>query len=257
MIKSRNDLIGQRFDRLVVIGQDDDYVSSSGKHYSKWICQCDCGSPPISVTRSNLIQKHVRSCGCLNKEIARISHKKYNNYELNFKDQYGIYGVGYCSNTGNKFYFDMEDYDKIKHGHWIEIILSNGYRSLQSWSPQSQSITRMHWVIVGKYYDHADRNPLNNRKYNLRKASFTENAQNQSISVQNKSGFIGVYWLERLKKWIAYITVNKKRMHLGSFSDKEDAIKARLQAEAKYFKKFAPQRHLFKQYGILEDDFLE
>lgn len=46
-------------------------------------------------------------------------------------------------------------------------------------------------------------------------------------------------------------------MHLGSFSDKEDAIKARLQAEAKYFKKFAPQRHLFKQYGILEDDFLE
>ena len=66
-----------------------------------------------------------------------------------------------------------------------------------------------------------------------------------------------MYWLERLKKWIAYITVNKKRMHLGSFSDKEDAIKARLQAEAKYFKEFAPQRHLFKQYGVLEDDFLD
>ena len=44
---------------------------------------------------------------------------------------------------------------------------------------------------------------------------------------------------------------------LGRFSDKEDAIKARLQAEAKYFKEFAPQRHLFKQYGILEDNFLE
>ena len=30
----------------------------------------------------------------------------------------------------------------------------------------------------------------------------------------------------------------------------DDAIKARLNAEAKYFGKFAPQRHLFEQYGI-------
>ena len=38
--------------------------------------------------------------------------------------------------------------------------------------------------------------------------------------------------------------------YLGSFSNKDDAIKARLNAEAKYFGKFAPQRHLFEQYGI-------
>ena len=52
--------------------------------------------------------------------------------------------------------------------------------------------------------------------------------------------------------WAARITVNKHRIHIGSFSNKEDAIVARLQAEAKYFGKFAPQRHLFEKYGIQE-----
>lgn len=38
----------------------------------------------------------------------------------------------------------------------------------------------MHYLIVGKYFDHADRNPLNNRKYNLRKATIIDNARNHS-----------------------------------------------------------------------------
>ena len=33
-------------------------------------------------------------------------------------------------------------------------------------------------------------------------------------------------------------------------TNQEDAIKARLKAELKYFGEFAPQKHLFKQYGI-------
>ena len=37
---------------------------------------------------------------------------------------------------------------------------------------------------------------------------------------------------------------------LGSFQNKEDAIKARLQAEATHYGQFAPQRHLFEEYGI-------
>lgn len=31
---------------------------------------------------------------------------------------------------------------------------------------------------------------------------------------------------------------------------KDDAIKARLNVEVKYFGEFAPQKHLYKQYGI-------
>ena len=40
--------------------------------------------------------------------------KKTNIYELNLHDENGLYGVGYCSNTNRKFYFDMDDYNKIK-----------------------------------------------------------------------------------------------------------------------------------------------
>lgn len=38
---------------------------------------------------------------------------------------------------------------------------------------------------------------------------------------------------------------------LGKFTEKEEAIRTRLKAELKYFgNEFAPQRHLFKKYGI-------
>ena len=38
------------------------------------------------------------------------------------------------------------------------------------------------------------------------------------------------------------------------FDKIEDAIKARLEAEKKYFGEFAPQRHLFEQYGITQQN---
>ena len=256
MIKVKKDLVGQRFGRLVVTRQVEDYISKAGRHYARWECQCDCGSEPIEVTGSNLTQKHAQSCGCLNREIASTSHKKYNDYQLNLADEHGLYGIGYCTNTCSEFYFDMDDYDKVKNGNWIEVIPSSGYHILQSWDKESKTIVRMHWLIIGKYYDHADRNPLNNRKYNLRKATFTENAQNQPIKKTNTSGFIGVTWLKNKNRWVAYITIEKKRKHLGLFVDKEDAICVRLRAEKEYFGEFAPQQHLFKKYGI-EDEFLE
>lgn len=49
---------------------------------------------------------------------------------------------------------------------------------------------------------------------------------------------------------MARIVLDKKDIYLGRYSNKEDAIKARLEAEIKYFGEFAPQRHLFEQYGI-------
>jgi hypothetical protein len=44
--------------------------------------------------------------------------------------------------------------------------------------------------------------------------------------------------------------VNRKQIRLGCFSDKIDAIKARLKAEKEYFGEFAPQQHLFEQYEV-------
>ena len=175
-----------------------------------------------------------------------------NDYKLNIKDDYGLYGIGYCYNTGNEFYFDMDDYDKIKNYHWMEHIQDSKYHVLEA--AKGKSHIRMHWLIIGKYVDHIDRNPLNNRKYNLRKATVFENNRNKRKNKLNTSGIIGVSWDKESLKWRSYINFNKKQIKLGRFTNKNDAIIARLKAEMKYFKEFAPQRHLFEQYGISIDN---
>ena len=43
---------------------------------------------------------------------------------------------------------------------------------------------------------------------------------------------------------------NYKTIYLGGYNTEEEALIARLKAEKKYFKEFAPQKHLFKKYGI-------
>ncbi len=175
--------------------------------------------------------------------------KKYNRYDLNLKDEHGLYGIGYCSNTGREFYFDMNDYDKIKDYCWSEC-KSKNYSRVRAYDKDTKKTIFVHYITADRYYDHIDRNPFNNRKYNLRKATLSENNRNHNLRRNNKYGITGIYWYESRSKWSAYIEVNSKRKHLGYFKEKEDAIKARLESEAKYFGEFAPQRHLFEEYDI-------
>ena len=100
--------------------------------------------------------------------------------------------------------------------------------------------------------DHINRNPLDNRKENLRVVTHIQNMQNVGIKKNNSSGVIGVRKRDENDTWRAYIKYNKKTINLGTFQTKEDAVIARLNAENKYLKEFAPQKHLFEQYGIGE-----
>jgi hypothetical protein len=173
-------------------------------------------------------------------------NKKYNEYDLS-----GEYGIGYCSNTHTEFYFDLEDYEKIKDYCWYERVdKKSGYCSVNSYDPTTGKKIKLHYLVMGKYVDHIDRNPFNNRKENLRFAAHIDNSKNRSKRSDNKSGVIGVRWFERTSKWVVRIIVNKKQKHIGYFENKEDAIRARLKAEKEYFGEFAPQRHLFEKYNI-------
>lgn len=173
---------------------------------------------------------------------------KNNKYNLS-----GEYGVGWTSNTNEEFYFDLEDYDKIKDYCWHTSSNGSGYIRLQARERGTHKIVRMSKLITGySYCEHADRNPLNNRKSNLRPATHKENMQNQSKRKDNTSGVTGVVWDKNLNKWRACIMVDGKNHYLGIFYNKEDAIKARLNGEVKYFNKgFEPQRNLFDMYGIV------
>jgi hypothetical protein len=101
--------------------------------------------------------------------------------------------------------------------------------------------------------DHKNRNRLDNRMENLRIADSTSNSMNRGKRNDNSSGITGVSFRKQNNKWIAYISVDKKRLGLGTFKTFEEAVVTRLQAEKEHFKEFAPQKHLFKEYGITEE----
>lgn len=233
-------LIGQRFGRLVVKARADDYIDpKSGKHKSRWLCDCDCGNEKI-VEGRNLTSGKVVSCGCYHKEVSsitaktKISHgKKYNTYDLS-----GKYGIGYTT-KGEEFYFDLEDYDKIKDICWH--INNKGY-VIGRVNGRDIKMSRFIMNILDnetKVVDHihAD-NKNDNRKSNLRITTQENNTRNRRIQKNNKSGFAGV-WQDKLSnKWIAYINYKNKQIILGRFVNKEDAIETRKKAENEMFGEF-------------------
>lgn len=54
----------------------------------------------------------------------------------------------------------------------------------------------------------------------------------------NKSGVTGVRWDKDREKWLASLKFKGKYYYLGRYENKEDAIKARKEAENKIFKPF-------------------
>lgn len=57
----------------------------------------------------------------------------------------------------------------------------------------------------------------------------------------NSSGITGVTWNKERRKWQAQIVVNDKNINLGRYESFDDAVKARLEGEKKYFKDFMPE----------------
>lgn len=82
--------------------------------------------------------------------------------------------------------------------------------------------------------DHINGDGTDNRILNLRVVSPSENMKNQKLRSTNKSGRCGVSFCNQRGLWVASITVDRKSILLGRFSEKSDAIKARVDAEKKY-----------------------
>lgn len=79
----------------------------------------------------------------------------------------------------------------------------------------------------GHYADHIDRNPLNNRRNNIRISTPSQNSFNSSkFTRATTSKYKGVCYHKHKKLWIASVSANKKRYHLGYFKNEIDAANA-------------------------------
>ena len=69
---ARQNLLGKRFGRLLVVDYAPDYIAPDGHKHPKWKCRCDCGNEVV-VRQSSLLGGCSQSCGCLRKE--QISYR--------------------------------------------------------------------------------------------------------------------------------------------------------------------------------------
>ena len=231
MSRINYDLIGKKFNRLTVVDYAIGYVSPNGAKKKQWLCCCDCGNE-ITVTTSSLISGKIKSCGCLKSEktIERNkSNKKYNNYDLS-----GEFGIGYTNND-KIFFFDLEDYDKIKNYCWHIV---KGY-AVAKINGHTVSMHRMILDVSGEnIVDHINHNTFDNRKSNLRICTNSDNSANTKISVKNTSGAKGVD-LRSNGKYTAYITKDNIRYWLGTYDTVKEASDVYDRKALEFFGEFA------------------
>ncbi len=242
------DLTGQKFGKLTVLERAPDKYYPCGTKEYRWKCQCDCGNITIVATNHLKRKKHpTQSCGCIVKKNAikqlnkihngeYASHKEYNKYDLS-----GEYGIGYTKYPNkegiNYFYFDLEDYNKIKNYCWH---FARGY--IEAWdylNKDKNTNIRIHRLIMNcpsdKEVDHINHKTYDNRKSQLRIVTSTQNSMNQKPSKMSSTGVRGISYSKTENRYIVRIGINNKRIYLGSYKTLEEAKQVRKKAEKEYY----------------------
>lgn len=247
----QNDLLNRRFGKLIVVE-----VIKNNKNRKVCRCKCDCGNETL-VEISNLKSGRTVSCGCrmreINKQYADITGKKYHDLIVESKTNKRKDGTivwkckclkcgkyieatkkqldrGYVKDCGNHNYQDLIgkrigklkviSYDKQKKKYYCHCSCGN-YTYVERGN-----------LITG----HTKSCGCLQKQDNFERIDGVVPAMLTSkLSKRNTSGVKGVSQTKS-GKWVAYITLRRKRYTLGRFENKLDAIKARKYAEEKLFK---------------------
>jgi hypothetical protein len=99
---------------------------------------------------------------------------------------------------------------------------------------------RLAWLyMTGEWpkhqIDHKDGSPSNNSWQNLRQATHKQNLENQPLRQDNTSGFRGVSWDKKKKKWEANLGHYRKKIFIGYFDTAEEAAQAAAAKRAELF----------------------
>lgn len=148
--------------------------------------------------------------------------------------------------SGYNILIDDEDFERVtarswhKHGnHQNEYFQASPCRKKGFYT-----CDRLHRFILGVtdrkiFVDHKNGNNLDNRKENLRTCTPLENSRNAKKPRHNTSGYKGVHYRAKAKKWIAQIRIMRKTKYLGSFPDPESAYEAYCEASKEIFGEFS------------------
>lgn len=106
---------------------------------------------------------------------------------------------------------------------------SHGYA--RAYTPDHH-VVFMHRLVIGltdasAFCDHINRDPLDNRRENLRVVTPAQNMQNRKAHRGARSRFRGVYWKGgRHRKWAAQGRLDGQKHHIGYFDEEIDAAVA-------------------------------
>nr|DAS19117.1 MAG TPA: hypothetical protein [Caudoviricetes sp.] len=197
----RENIIGRRFNRLVVI-EDDGTRSSKGE--IKWLCQCDCGNL-YHALGYRLRNGRTKSCGCLNDEKKRERFKDLSGTET---DNFKIIDRAYSKNQ--RVWWNC-----ICRHCGNELILSNNdihhYTSCGCLRGASKD-------YMDSIRDH-------------------ESLKSTKPTAKSTTGVRGVYFNKRKGSYQAFINVDKKPKYLGSSKDFRKAVALRKNAEKEFWGK--------------------
>lgn len=204
--------VGQKIYRFTIIKK-----LSEGK----LICKCDCGNVR-TVKAYDLRVNRVKSCGCYKKEGLNYKHGAKKNGKVIMSEYYSWQGMrARCLNPNHSRYEDYGGRGIAICEEWddFEVFLAD----MGEKPTKNHSIERLD--VDGNYTPE-----------NCVWADDVTQARNKRKSSNNKSGFVGVGWNKASRKWRSRINVEGKTILLGYFESKNDAIKARKDAESKYWK---------------------
>lgn len=127
---------------------------------------------------------------------------------------------------------------RVKVGDEAGSVTVQGYRTIRLFG----TLTPAHWLMWFNKHgywpteelDHKNGNRQDNRLRNLREGTKLVQSQNQKKYVTNTSGHPNVSWNVGRQRWMAYISIDKRRIMLGQFKEFERACTAAKLGKAKY-----------------------
>jgi hypothetical protein len=134
---------------------------------------------------------------------------------------------------------DAADFERLNKYKWTALVTGSKVYAIRS---EKGKTILMHREILNappdKVVDHIDGTGLNNSQLNLRLCTKQQNLYNSKPRAA-RSPYKGVRYEKRTAKWIAEITHQGKRHHLGSFANEIAAAHAYDRKAQKLFGPYA------------------